>query len=307
MRIRYLAAAAAIPILCSAAPACAQLPDPVRAMIDAAMATGDTGKVDTVIGLAKQTNPDDKAEIDALAARFHQQQAKLAAQQAAAKEAQLRSAGLLQNWSGRGEIGAVRSSGNTSNIGVTASLKLKRTGIDWEHKFRAVIDYQRSNAITTRNRLLAAYEPNYKLSKRLFLYGLTQYERDRFQGFSARYSLSAGAGYKVIDGETVHLSVKAGPAYRRTQLLTGGTDNNLAGLAGLDFNAALTKRLKLTQTASAFVQSGNSTYTSDTGLEADLGGDLVARLSYGVEYDTNPPLGSVKTDTRSGVTLIYGF
>jgi len=47
-------------------PAMAQLPDPVRAMIDAAIASGDADQVKTVIGLAKQTNPDDVAEIDAL-------------------------------------------------------------------------------------------------------------------------------------------------------------------------------------------------------------------------------------------------
>ena len=46
------------------------LPEPVRAMIDAAIATGDEAKVRTVVDLAKATNPDAKAEIEALAKAF---------------------------------------------------------------------------------------------------------------------------------------------------------------------------------------------------------------------------------------------
>lgn len=48
----------------------AELPDPVRAMIDAAIATGDETKVRTVIELARTTNPNDATEIDALLAQY---------------------------------------------------------------------------------------------------------------------------------------------------------------------------------------------------------------------------------------------
>ena len=56
-----------LPLLLAAcaAPATAELPQPVRAMIDAAIASGHAAKVGTVIDIARQTNPDDVAEIDA--------------------------------------------------------------------------------------------------------------------------------------------------------------------------------------------------------------------------------------------------
>jgi putative salt-induced outer membrane protein len=34
---------------------------------------------------------------------------------------------------------------------------------------------------------------------------------------------------------------------------------------------------------------------------------LRSRLSYQVEYDSNPPPGQVSTDTHTRATLIYGF
>ena len=58
----------------------------------------------------------------------------------------------------------------------------------------------------------------------LFAYGLAQYERDRFQGFSSRYSLSGGLGYKVMTGKAAQLSLQAGPAWRRVDFLDGTSE-----------------------------------------------------------------------------------
>ena len=170
-------------------------------MIDAAIATGDAGKVTTVLDLARTTNPDDATEIDAIASDFSKQQAAKAAEAAAAEEEAIRSAGLFDNWSGQGQLGAFRSTGNSSNTGLTAGLELNRTGIKWRHKLNALADFQRTNGVTTREQFLAAYEPNYQLNDRVFVYALGQYERDRFQGFSSRVVASGGVGYRVIEAE----------------------------------------------------------------------------------------------------------
>lgn len=294
-------------LLFSAAPAAAQLPEPVRAMIDAAIATGDEAKVRTVIEIARTTNPDDAGEIDAILASYESDLAELAAAEAAAEEEAMRSAGLFENWTGRGELGAFAATGNSENTGITASLGLTREGINWRHKLSGRADFQSTNGVTTREQFLAAYEPNLKLSARLFAYALAQYERDRFQGFEARYSFSGGLGYDVIDEETMTLSVKAGPAFRQTDFVSGTSDSSLAGLGSLDFDWQIADFIAVTQDASAFVQGGNSTFISDTGLQAGLSDRIKVRLSYTVEHDTDPPAGAVQTDTLSRLTLIYDF
>ena len=275
-------------------------------MIDAALATGDEAKVRTVIELAKTTNPDDAAELDAILAAFETDLAAAAEAERAAEEEAVRSAGFFENWSGKGELGAFTSTGNAENTGITASLSLKKEGIKWRHKLSGRADYQEANGVTTREQFLAAYEPNYKINDRLFAYALAQYERDRFQGFSARYSASGGLGYDVlVDGPT--LSVKAGPAYRRTELVNGASTSNLAGLAALDFDWSISDTITLTQDASALLQSGSSTFISDTGLQAAISDALSVRLSYTLETDTDPPAGAVQTDTLSRITIIYDF
>lgn len=305
--LRIVAPALGAAALLVSQAAFAALPEPVRAMIDAAIATGDETKVRTVIDLARTTNPADGAELDAIETAF---EADLAANSAAAQAAKIdamRSAGLFENWAGEGELGAFRSTGNAANIGLTAGLALTRDGINWRHKLSGRADYQETEGVVTREQYLAVYEPNYKLSDRLFVYGLAQYERDRFQGFSARYSVSGGLGYDVLTGPAMTLSVKAGPAWRRTELVDGTSSGNLAGLAAADFGWKLAESISLTQSASALVQSGSSTFISDTGLIATVSDNLSVRLSYTVENDTAPPPGAVKTDTLSRVTLIYDF
>lgn len=317
MNIRALAALPAALAFVSPAAALAELPEPVRAMIDAAIESGDEAAVRTVIDLAKQTNPDDAAELDAILASYETDMAAAKAEAVALKEQEIRNAGLFDNWTGKGELGGFRATGNSSNSGVTAGVSLQRDGIDWTHKLRARVDYQRNNGVTSREQYFAAYEPNYNISDRLFIYGLAQYERDRFQGFSARYAVSGGIGYKIIDEPDIQLSTKAGPAYRVTEFVDGTSESRVAALLGIDFDWTITDRLKLTHdtnavaetggSATIIVDSSNTSLNLVTGLNAKISDRVSARLSYAVEYDSNPPAGAEQTDTLSRVTLIYDF
>ena len=300
-----------------ATPVHAQLAQPVRDMIEAAIATGDADTAKAVVDVARTTNPQDVAEIDAMFGNFQSAQAEEAAAAAAAEELAVREAGLFDNWSGEGQIGFFQSSGNTDSMGLTAQIALNREGINWEHKFRAAADFRRNNGATDREQFMAVYEPRYQINDRLFAYALGQYERDRFQGFSGRYSFSGGLGYRVIDNDALRLSVKAGPAWRKAQFVNGTSESNIAALAGLDFDWRISNRIKLTQdtnavadtggSAVAIVDSNNVTLNFVTGLEGKISDSLTARLSYTVEYDSNPPAGAVSTDTLTRFTLVYGF
>lgn len=314
---RGLRIAAMIGAVGVAQPVLAELPEPVRAMLDAAIATGDEAKVRTVADIAKQTNPADTAEIDAILSSFN---TALAARKQAKEEARLaalREADLFDNWSGRGELGGFRSTGNTSTTGVTAALSLDRQGIKWRHRLTGRADYQRAGGVTTREQFLARYEPNVNVSDNFYVYALAQYERDRFQGFDARYAISGGMGYQAIKGKDVLLSLKAGPAYRVTEFTDGRSEDRIAGLLALDFDWQITERLKLTQDTNAVAETGgsaiaiidsrNTSVDLVTGLDAAIAKKLKARFSYALEYDSNPPPGAVQTDTLSRVTLIYDF
>lgn len=302
---------------CTATAAQAELPEGARAMIDAAIASGDEKKVATVIGLARSTWPEERSTIDAI---NDQWKITLAARRAAEAEAErtaLINADMFDRWTGEGELGAFQSSGNTESVGVAAALRLDREGIDWTHSIRLRADYQRQNGSTSREQFAASYEPRWQFDENIFAYGLAQYERDRIQGFSSRFSVSGGLGYRILDNPKLKLSLKAGPAYRVTDFTDGTSADRLAGLVGIDFDWQMLDRLKLTQDVEALAETGgeatlifdgaNTTINLVTGLDFRVSNRLRSRLSYKVEYDSNPPAGSEGTDTLTRATLIYGF
>ncbi|RYY40994.1 MAG: DUF481 domain-containing protein, partial [Sphingomonadales bacterium] len=306
------------PIACllAASPAAAELPQPVRAMIDAAIASGDEAKVRTVVELAKATNPADAAEIDALDTAFladKREQQKLA--EARRIEA-IREASPLERWKGRGEVGGSRATGNSPSLGLAAGLDVKREGIDWTHALRARADYQRTGNLVTREKYFAAYEPRFQIGEDLFAYGLGQFERDTIQGYDARYAASAGIGWQAVKRPDLNLALKAGPAFRRTEFTSGEKDNRIAGLLGLDFDWTFADGVKLTQdtnlvaetggAATVFFDSRSTTLALVTGLEARITGKLSSRFAYQVDYNSDAPAGRTDTDTISRVTLVYG-
>ncbi|MDP4575139.1 DUF481 domain-containing protein [Qipengyuania sp. G39] len=295
----------------------AQLPDGARQMIDAALESGDDAKIATVLELARSTWPDEADEIVEIESEWKAAKTERAAAAAKAEEEAIRSAGLFDRWSGEGELGGFQSSGNSDTVGLSAGLKLKREGIDWSHRLRARFDYQRQNGVTSREQLLAVYEPRWQFGENVFAYGLAQYERDQIQGIDGRYAISGGLGYKVVDREGLSLAVKAGPAYRVTEYTDGRSESRLAGLAGFDFDWQIFERLTLTQDANAVAETGgealvivdgsNTTLNLITGLDFKVSDSLRARMSYQLDYDSNPPAGKVSTDTLTRATLIYGF
>ena len=300
-----------------ATPAAAQIPPDVQAMIDAAMATGDAKKIETVIELAKQTQPDSADEIEAIAGAWREERAEAQRLAEAKKQEEIREAGLFDMWSGEGQVGAFVSTGNSDDMGLSLAVNLKREGIRWSHALRATADFQRSSGVTSREQFLAAYEPRFQMGDNIFAYGLTQYERDRFQGFYNRYAVSGGVGYKLLDSDSATLSVKAGPAFRVTERTNGERISRLAGLFGADFDWRLADRVTFTQDANAVAETGteallvvdsaNTTLNLTSGIDFKVSDRLRSRLTYNIEYDSNPGPGAETTDTLTRFSLVYGF
>lgn len=282
-------------------------PDPVRQMLAAAMASRKDGDVEAVGKLAKATLPDQAADIDKLLADYRAERAAEKKAAADAERARLAAAKFWQYWKGEGQIGATLSTGNSRSQGLSAGLALARKGIDWNYKLRAQADYQRTNGRTSVERYLVETEPQYRVSDRAFAYGLARWERDPIIGFDARWNLSAGLGYKLVDRKALSLSLKGGPAWRNIDYRFDPDASELTALAGLDFGWQVSPTLRLTQVASTVVGSDNMLTSSLTALNAKLTGALSARVSYSADIDTNPPPGIEKIDTLTRFTLVYGF
>jgi len=298
MRLPLLLATAAPMLLANADPA--SIPPQIKTMIDAAIASGNESEVATIVKYAGNAAPDSKEAIAKLVDDWKKKRSD-------EKTAKLQNASFFDLWSGRAELGGYISTGNSDSQGVSASLALTRDGLDWRQKFKAQIDYQRSLGVTSREHYLLAWEPNWKVDDRSYIYGSAQFESDRFLGYTTRYSVSTGAGYSALKGSRLKLDLELGPAYRATSFTDGETERSLAARGSVDFALKLSKGLQLTQNASAYFERYNSTVTGTTALNAKVVGPLSAQFSYNVQYESMPPEGRVTTDQISRAGLVYAF
>ena len=283
-----------------ASPAAAQLSDPVRVMLEGAIESGNASEVDTVAKYAKTAFPEDADAIDAMVGGWKTKVAER-------KRAELESANLLDRWEGEGQLGFTRSTGTSSDIGLNSALRLKRVGLDWTHALRAQVDYQESNGVTTRERIMAALESQYRFDDNAFAFSQFQFDRDRVQGVEQRYAISGGLGWTVVEQPDLRIALKGGPAYRYTRYRRDGDEQVITGLGAVDSRWTVASGIALTEQAQALVATDNSTFTSTTALDANLIGSLSARLSYTLDYQTAPPPGLVDLSTLSRVSLVYGF
>jgi len=302
-----ISAGLAASLLMGGTAAQATLAPAARAMLDAAIASGNRAEIDTLAKYARQANPDDIAEIDRLVAPPAAVQPQQPQQASAAAEWKPGNGGLLHGWTGTGQLGGFISSGRISTSGLSAGLNLTHESERWRHQLRLLADYQRSGGVTSREQFLAAYEPNYKFNDRLFAFGLAQFESDRQAGFEERYTLSGGLGYRLVSNDKVKLDVKASPALRRSDLVAGGSDTMVSGLAGLNYRWTLSPTLSSTQDASLYVDAENSIFTSLTAFNVKLGGKLSGQMALQTRHETDPAPGSPKTDTLTRMSLVYGF
>ena len=276
------------------------LPPPIKAMLDAAIASGNDADVDIIVTYARAADPASGDAAQAVVTAWRADKTK-------AREAKVRSAGLFDLWTGKVEAGGFITTGNSDTLGATAAIDLTRDGLRWRHKIHVLGDYQRSLDVTTRKHLLAAYEANYKLDDRRYIYGTTQFESDAILGYDERYTASVGAGYAAIKNDTTTLALEVGPAYRITNFTDRTKGRAVAARGSLDFDWKISPTFTLSQDATAYVESGNSTLASTTAITATLIGPLAGQLSYNVQYESAPPIDRTSTDTIGRASIVYSF
>jgi putative salt-induced outer membrane protein len=283
------------------------LPEGVRAMIEAAIASGDPKTAETVIRLARETQPGAGTEIDALQERWRLRLAEKKQQETTARQAALAQGDILDHWKGQVEAGASRSTGRSSYFGLFGSLSFEREGIRWRHKLQGRAEIQDGRNVTDVERYVASWQPHYKLGDHLYAYGLTQFESDRVQGYDARYTAGSGLGYAVLTGPKARLDLEGGPAFRHVDAVNRPDYSSLAGRASLNFRWAVTPLVEVKQTSAVYFEEGESSANALTSVDARLLGPLRARFSYDVRWEDSLRSGRSSLDTLSRATLVYSF
>lgn len=210
-------------------------------------------------------------------------------------------------WDGEVSLGGSLLTGNTNEKAISLGLKLDRNTELWEHHFAIVGDYSRNEERTTKERILANYNSKWFLWDRGYAFGLLDFELDTFSEFDWRTTQAVGAGYRVVELETMTLDLEGGPGLRETKLAADGVQTEIIALLRSTYNWHITDTIKFQDQASIFAGSKRTTFINDAGITAKFTDQLSGRLSLYFKYDTSVPDGQENLDTATRASIVYDF
>lgn len=321
MRSRHGTFLGLLASLAYASPAFAELPQPVRQIMEAAARDGNAAELAAVVKFVRLNYPAESVEIDnlllALKSNYAQQVAAAgpAAPAPTAPPPAIATtpapvptpARPLVKWSGRGDLGGFHTSGNTDSFGITVGAVIKRSGNAWSHQIRLRGDYQESEGRTSREYLNVAYQSDWTISNQHYALGILEYERDVLAGLDHRATSSLGLGWRVVRESNVAISLEAGPAFRHDWAKADVERSNFAGRGALTSSWQMNEKVKLSHNMELVAEENSNTIRAVTGLQAKLTGRISSQVSHDLRYQDRPLFGKVAADTVTRIGLTYDF
>ena len=221
---------------------------------------------------------------------------------------------ITSGWSGDASLTGSRTTGNTDTLDFGLGLKLQKEDGPWTNKFKASADFGEVSDISTRERYTLGYQIQRDFTDRLYGFANADYYKDEFGAFSSGWFAGGGLGYKVILPEPIGWNLEGGAGFRSqtaqddesvTPIIEGLKEEEFA-LRGLsDFDYKFNDNVSF-YNDTEIIWSDSDTYIwNEAGITAQLWENIAARASYRVDYHSNPPAGSVGTDTISRVGIVY--
>ena len=213
-----------------------------------------------------------------------------------------------KNWSGASELGYVATSGNTDTQTVNAKMKLKQELAVWENTFAVEALNTAESDQTSAERYLANAQANRSMTDQDFLFGLVNYEDDRFSGFQFESLVALGYGRRLINTDQSTLDVEVGPGVRFVKPDQAPSDEEGILRFAARYGVEISDTSRFEQTFSADAGEDRVISKSVSSLTSNINGSLAMKISLTVRNNSEPAQATNdKTDTETAVTLVYSY
>lgn len=214
-------------------------------------------------------------------------------------------AGIADGWTGEAALTGSKTSGNTETTDVGLGLNLVKSSDVWRHKFDASVDYGKVSGLKNKQRFALGYQIDRDINERLYVYGNADYFQDDFGAYKNGTFVGTGLGYKLVQPDPLQWDLESGLGWRQQKDQLAVKTDELA------FRGASRLKYVLNENVSAYndtelTYSKSDTYIwNETGLTAQLMGNLAARASFRIDNHSDVPAGRKKTDTISRIGVVY--
>lgn len=216
---------------------------------------------------------------------------------------------VVLGWSGVGELGYVKTSGNTDSSALNVRLEFVRTTENWRYRFAGTALTTSEDGNKDNERYTAEAQADRKLGEKGYMFGVYRYDADKFGSYDPSQTFTIGYGRELMKSEKHVLKGEIGGGYRKLdERLTGLSESDVILRVMLDdawqifSTTSWTNRL-LIETGS------NNTFTQwNTGLTVSMTDAFALKLGFELRNNSKVPPGDTeKTDTITSVNLVYNF
>ena len=215
--------------------------------------------------------------------------------------------GVPQGLRGSAALTASGAPGNTDTGDLSFAGRLTYGVDEWSHSVGFAGEFGESNGIRDEEKLFAIYEGSRAFTPALYAYGTGRFEYDGFATNERDAFAGVGLGYRIVNTPDFAWRVQAGPGIRYTELNTGDSETDGAGLFSSRFYYGLTDAVSLTNDTDVLTSDVNTIVTNDFGVNFRVTDTLSTRVSYRTDYNDTPLPGRESTDNTIGLSLVVGF
>jgi putative salt-induced outer membrane protein len=234
-----------------------------------------------------------------------------------------------EGWTGSGELGFAKSSGNSESENLNAKLNVKYEDTTWKDVFFleglrsksevGTSTIQNGQIVTTNsydltaNRYDLGASSGYKFDERSYIVGAVRYDHDQFSGYDYQTTGSIGYGNQLLKNERTELSVEIGPGYKELQPLAPvgqakpDSESEVVGRGQIHYKTKLTDTTSFEDTLLVESGASNTFAQNDAGLAVKVYNNLALKLGYQLRYNSDVVAPLKTTDQLLTTTLVYSF
>ena len=208
---------------------------------------------------------------------------------------------------GNVKFGYLATTGNTETSSLNTSAEAKYIAGSWHHEALVSAINATENKVTTAEAYEAGWKSGWDFTERDFVFGRLNWRKDRFGGFDTQFSQTVGYGRHIIDTEAHTLDGELGFGARQSEDQLGVTQNETIATGALKYKWQFSDTSDFSQSVRVEVGGDNTFSESVTAITARLIGALNLVASYTIRNNSDVPVGTEKTDTRTAISLEYAF
>ncbi len=212
------------------------------------------------------------------------------------------------SWTGKGELGLVKTTGNTETESLLLGLEFVRDMERWRHRAAASALSAADSGSTTAERYQFEWQSDYKLNDKSWVLGALRYESDAFSAFDKQQTLTIGYGRKLLDNAVSQLNGEIGVGYRNAEdARTGESDSDAIIRGLLDYTRQVTDNTEFSNRL--LVESGsNNTFIQNLmSLSVAMNDNFALKIGFEYRNNSDVPPGVDDTDTITSANLVYNF